>query len=83
MQECHHPLIYLDNLKTIMLEWKNVVLDIFDIYYLMQPHMFAYEIQLSKHILPQKRAEGKHYYVAMSHATKKLVMVIYQLEHSG
>jgi transposase len=33
--------------------------------------------------LAKKRAEGKHYNVAMSHATKKLVRVIYQLEKSG
>ena len=36
-----------------------------------------------KAYLAKKRAEGKHYYVAMSHATKKLVRVIYQLQHSG
>lgn len=30
--------------------------------------------------LARKRAEGKHYSVAISHATKKLVRVIYQLE---
>ena len=36
-----------------------------------------------KAYLAKKRAEGKHYYVAMSHATKKLVRVIYQLERSG
>ena len=33
--------------------------------------------------LTKKRAEGKHYNVALSHATKKLVRVIYQLEKSG
>ncbi len=32
--------------------------------------------------LAKKRAEGKHYNVALSHATKKLVRVIYQLEKS-
>ncbi len=36
-----------------------------------------------KAYLTKKRAEGKHYYVALSHATKKLVRVIYQLEKSG
>ena len=36
-----------------------------------------------KAYLSKKRAEGKHYYVALSHATKKLVRVIYQLEASG
>ena len=30
----------------------------------------------------EKRAEGKHYYVAVSHAAKKLVRLIYQLEKS-
>lgn len=33
--------------------------------------------------LAKKRAEGKHYYVAVSHATKKLVRLIYQLEKTG
>ena len=33
--------------------------------------------------LAKKRAEGKHYYVAVSHATKKLVRLIYQLEKSN
>ena len=33
--------------------------------------------------LAKKRAEGKHYNVALSHAAKKLVRVIYQLEKSG
>lgn len=33
--------------------------------------------------LAKKRAEGKHYYVAISHAAKKLVRVIYKLETSG
>ncbi len=33
--------------------------------------------------LSKKRAEGKHYNVAISHAAKKLVRVIFQLEKSG
>ena len=33
--------------------------------------------------LAKKRSEGKHYSVAISHAAKKLVRVIYQLERSG
>ena len=33
--------------------------------------------------LARKRAEGKHYYVAISHAAKKLVRLIYALEKSG
>ena len=33
--------------------------------------------------LAKKRAEGKHYNVALSHATKKLIRLIYQLEKSG
>ncbi len=32
--------------------------------------------------LTKKRAEGKHYNVAISHAAKKLVRVIYRLEKS-
>lgn len=33
--------------------------------------------------LSKKRAEGKHYYVALSHAIKKLVRVIFHLEKTG
>lgn len=33
--------------------------------------------------LAKKRAEGKHYNVAISHAAKKLVRVIYQMEKTG
>lgn len=33
--------------------------------------------------LEKKRSEGKHYNVALSHATKKLVRVIYRLEKSN
>ena len=33
--------------------------------------------------LKKKRSEGKHYNVAISHAAKKLVRVIYKLEKSG
>ena len=36
-----------------------------------------------KAYLAKKRSEGKHYYVALSHATKKLLRVIYQLEKTG
>ena len=36
-----------------------------------------------KAYLAKKRSEGKHYYVAISHAAKKLVRVIYKLETSG
>lgn len=33
--------------------------------------------------LTKKQAEGKHYNVALSHATKKLVRLIYALQKSG
>ena len=33
--------------------------------------------------LAKKRAEGKHYYVALSHAVKKLVRLLYHLETTG
>lgn len=33
--------------------------------------------------LQKKRSEGKHYYVAISHAAKKLVRVLYHLEITG
>ena len=33
--------------------------------------------------LSKKRSEGKHYYVAISHATKKLVRLIFAMQRSG
>lgn len=33
--------------------------------------------------LSKKRSEGKHYYVALSHATKKLVRLVFHLETTG
>ena len=33
--------------------------------------------------LEKKRSEGKHYNVAISHATKKLVRLIFAIEKSG
>jgi len=36
-----------------------------------------------KSYLAKKRAEGKHYYVAISHACKKLVRVIYRMQLTG
>ena len=33
--------------------------------------------------LAKKRAEGKHYYVALSHTAKKLVRLLYHLETTG
>ena len=33
--------------------------------------------------LSKKRAEGKHYFVALSHVVKKLVRVIFHLERTG
>ena len=33
--------------------------------------------------LAKKRTEGKHYNVAISHAAKKLVRLIYAMERSG
>ena len=36
-----------------------------------------------KAYLARKRAEGKHYNVAISHAAKKLVRLIYAMQRSG
>lgn len=43
--------------------------------FLWDPTFIAY--------LAKKRAEGKHYNVAISHAAKKLVRLIFALERSG
>jgi transposase len=49
----------------------------------MQPNMSASGIQSFAAYLAKKRAEGKHYNVAISHAAKKLVRIIFALEKSG
>ena len=36
-----------------------------------------------KTYLAKKRSEGKHYYVAISHACKKLVRLIYRMQITG
>lgn len=36
-----------------------------------------------KAYLSKKRSEGKHYYVAISHACKKLVRLIYRMQMTG
>ena len=38
---------------------------------------------LPEDLLDKKQKEGKHYYVAISHAAKKLVRLIYAMEISG
>ncbi|MEG0579831.1 MAG: IS110 family transposase [Niameybacter sp.] len=45
-------------------------------------YVFKIESTFSTY-LAKKRAEGKHYNVALSHAAKKLVRVIYQLEKTN
>ena len=35
------------------------------------------------HVFDLQYAEGKHYYVAISHAAKKLVRLIYHLQMTG
>ena len=40
-------------------------------------------IGVSADYLARKRAEGKHYNVALSHAVKKLVRLIFALQRSG
>ena len=45
-------------------------------------HVCLYESTFALY-LAKKRAEGKHYYVALSHAIKKLVRLIFHLEKTG
>lgn len=63
--------------------WKNVVPVTFDMPFTMPLNTSVTGMNLSEHILKKKRAEGKHYNVALSHATKKLVRTIYAMEKSG
>lgn len=49
----------------------------------MQLCLYVTGNQLFASYLAKKRSEGKHYYVAISHAVKKLVRVIFHLEKTG
>jgi len=63
--------------------WKSVALVIFDTLFTLQPNTSVTGIPVFTEYLTKKQAEGKHYNVALSHATKKLVRLIYALQKSG
>lgn len=50
---------------------------------LQAARLVAYRDTTFSAYMAKKRAEGKHFYVAMSHVAKKLVRVIFHLLHSG
>lgn len=53
-------------------------------YALYKPQgMFAFGARYLPNTLQKKRSEGKHYNVAISHAAKKLVRLIFALQKSG
>lgn len=83
MQECLPLSTNQDNLITVILTWKSVVHDTYDMLFTMPPNTVCHWDENFGAYLAKKRAEGKHYNVALSHATKKLVRLIYQLEKSG
>ena len=72
-----------ENSQTAMHTWKSVALVIFDTLFTLQPNTSATGILFFTEYLTKKQAEGKHYNVALSHATKKLVRLIYALQKSG
>ena len=52
-------------------------------HYSMQQYMFASGVPVFAEYLSKKHSEGKHYYVAISHAAKKLVRLIFAMQKSG
>lgn len=66
-----------------MLTWKSEVLAIYDMLFTMPQGMFAFGARYLPNTLQKKRSEGKHYNVAISHAAKKLVRLIFALQKSG
>ena len=66
-----HQHINPDNWMVPTHIWKNVAPDTCDTLCTMPPSMSATGIQHLQPILLKKRAEGKHYNVAISHAVKK------------
>ena len=46
-------------------------------------HLVAIHSKTFATYLKKKRAEGKHYFVALSHVAKKLVRVIFHLQRTG
>ena len=80
---CLPPPTNPDNSTTAMPTWKKrdsrylrfAIYNATKYVCLWDPTFVAY--------LAKKRAEGKHYNVALSHAAKKLVRLIYAMEKSG
>ena len=79
MPTCHHLPTNQVNWITVMPIWKNVVplpsicpLQCHQIFLSLDEYFGTY--------LAKKRAEGNHYNVALSHATKKLVRTVYAME---
>ena len=62
--------------------WKSEVPDIYDMLYNAAKYVCNWDPTFAEY-LAKKRAEGKHYNVAISHAVKKLVRVIYHLEKTN
>ena len=67
-----------------MLTWKNVAPATCDMPFTTATKYVCYleSCSYAEYCLPKKRAEGKHYNVALSHAMKKLVRLIYALQKS-
>ena len=59
-----------------------MVQDISVMFSLMPLPMSVYDLTF-KSYLAKKRAESKHYYVALSHAARKLVRVFYRIQLTG
>ena len=79
---CPPPLTSPDSSRTATRTWKSVA-----------PDTYAYALyNAAKYVchwapafadyLAKKRAEGKHYNIAISHAAKKLVRLIFAMEKS-
>ena len=80
MPGCPPPLTSPGSSKTATRTWKSAVPGICAMPFTMQPNMSVTGIRLFTAYLAKKRAEGKHYNVAISHAAKKLVRLIFAME---
>ncbi len=76
-----HPLTNQDSWIIVIPIWKSEVLSYLRYAFTMHKYVCHWDESFGAY-LEKKRAEGKHYNVALSHATKKLVRTIYAMEKS-
>ena len=65
-----------------MLTWKNEVHATFDMLFNATQYVCMWDPTF-KAYLAKMRSDGKHYFVAISRAAKKLIRLIYHLQTTG